>query len=149
MKKSRHLKIIELVGRRRIETQEELAKILNEEGYKVTQATVSRDIKELKLSKVSDHDGHQYYQILDQNDSAFSDKYIRVLREGLISMDTAGNFVVIRTMSGMANAVAAALDHMRLEKIVGTLAGDDTIMCALKSPEDAETLIERLRDILK
>ena len=111
MKKSRHQKIIDLVQHTRIATQEELADILNQEGYKVTQATVSRDIKELKLSKVPGPGGVQYYQLLEPEEQAYSDKYIRVVREALMSMDTAGNLLVIRTMSGMANAVAAALDH--------------------------------------
>ncbi len=149
MKKSRHQKIIELVGRMRIGTQEELADILNKEGYRVTQATVSRDIKELKLSKVAGNDGVQYYQIIEKEEQVYSEKYIRVLREALMSMDTAGNFLVIRTMAGMANAVAAALDQFRLEKIVGTLAGDDTIMCAMKNAQDAEEIMERIRDIME
>ncbi len=148
MKKSRHQKIIELVGRMRIGTQEDLADILNKEGYKVTQATVSRDIKELKLSKVAGNDGSQYYQIIEKEEQVYSEKYIRVLREALMSMDTAGNFLVIRTMVGMANAVAAALDQFKLDKIVGTLAGDDTIMCAMKNSQDAEEVKERIREIM-
>ena len=149
MKKSRHQKIIELVGRMRIGTQEELADILNREGYKVTQATVSRDIKELKLSKVTGNDGIQYYQIIEKEEQVYSEKYIRVLREALMSMDTAGNLLVIRTMAGMANAVAAALDQFRLEKIVGTLAGDDTIMCAMKNPQDALEVKNRIQEIME
>ena len=149
MKKSRHQKIIELVGRMRIGTQEELADILNREGYKVTQATVSRDIKELKLSKVTGNEGNQYYQIIEKEEQVYSEKYIRVLREALMSMDTAGNFLVIRTMAGMANAVAAALDQFKLEKIVGTLAGDDTIMCAMKNSQDAVDVKSRIQEIME
>ncbi|MBE6003917.1 MAG: arginine repressor [Lachnospiraceae bacterium] len=149
MKKSRHQKIIELVGRMRIGTQEELADILNREGYKVTQATVSRDIKELKLSKVAGNDGNQYYQIIEKEEHVYSEKYIRVLREALMSMDTAGNLLVIRTMAGMANAVAAALDQFKLDKIVGTLAGDDTIMCAMKNAQDALDVKNRIQEIME
>lgn len=148
MKKSRHQKIIDLVQHMRIGTQEELADLLNREGYKVTQATVSRDIKELKLSKVPGAGGAQYYQLLEPEEQAYSDKYIRVLREALLSMDTAGNLLVIRTMSGMANAVAAALDHLRFEEIVGTLAGDDTIMCAMKNAQDADHIMHKIRGLL-
>lgn len=148
MKKGRHEKIIELVTKRQVETQEELAELLNSAGFKVTQATVSRDIKELKLSKVTGDEGRQYYQLLSQGQKSFTDKYTRVLREGLLSMDTAGNLLVIRTMSGMANAVAAALDHLRLDKIVGTIAGDDTIMCAVKESSDAELIMECLQELL-
>ena len=114
----------------------------------MTQATVSRDIKELKLSKVPGPGGIQYYQLLEPEEQAYSDKYIRVLREALMSMDTAGNLLVIRTMSGMANAVAAALDHFRFEEIVGTLAGDDTIMCATKNGDDAEHIMQKVRGLL-
>ena len=147
MKKSRHQKIIDLVQHTRIATQEELADILNQEGYKVTQATVSRDIKELKLSKVPGPGGIRYYQLLEPEEQAYADKYIRVLREALMSMDTAGNLLVIRTMSGMANAVAAALDHFRFEEIVGTLAGDDTIMCAVRSAGEVPGVIEQLKNL--
>ncbi len=148
MKKSRHQKIIELVQHRKIGTQEELADILNQEGYRVTQATVSRDIKELKLSKVPGPDGMQYYQLLDGEEKSYADKYIRVLREALLGMDTAGNLLVIRTIAGMANAVAAALDHLRFEEIVGTLAGDDTIMCAVKNARDAEDIMHKIRGLM-
>ena len=148
MKKSRHQKIIDLVQHTRIATQEELADILNQEGYKVTQATVSRDIKELKLSKVPGPGGVQYYQLLEPEEQAYADKYIRVLREALMSMDTAGNLLVIRTMSGMANAVAAALDHFRFEEIVGTLAGDDTVLLVFHDSGHAADFCEQVRQML-
>ncbi len=148
MKKSRHQKIIELVQHKKIGTQEELADLLQQAGYRVTQATVSRDIKELKLGKVPGADGLQYYQLLEGEEQNYADKYIRVLREALLSMDTAGNLLVIRTIAGMANAVAAALDHLRLEEIVGTLAGDDTIMCAVKHAQDAENIMHKIRTLM-
>lgn len=148
MKKSRHQKIIELVQHKKIGTQEELADLLQQAGYRVTQATVSRDIKELKLGKVPGADGMQYYQLLEGEEQSYADKYIRVLREALLSMDTAGNLLVIRTIAGMANAVAAALDHLRLEEIVGTLAGDDTIMCAVKNAQDAENIMHKIRALM-
>lgn len=147
MKNGRHQKIVELVTQRQIETQEELADLLNAEGFRVTQATVSRDIKALQLSKAPGRGGRQYYQIL-KKDSSEGEKYTRVLREGLLSMDIAGNLLVIKTMTGMANAVAAALDHLQLDKIVGTLAGDDTIMCALKDTSDAQEVLDRLSGLL-
>lgn len=147
MKTKRHAKIIELIGTRQIETQEELAVLLNEEGFKVTQATVSRDIKELKLSKVSGEDGRQRYVFMDVNRSVYSEKYIRILREGLVSMNVACNMLVIKTLVGMANAVAAALDAFQFEEIVGTLAGDDTIMCATKSVDDALIVSNKIAKI--
>ncbi len=108
MKKTRHRKIVEIIEKRDVETQEELAGYLKEAGFAVTQATVSRDIRELKLSKVPTGGGKQKYVILKQDDSHMGDKYIRVLRDGFISMDMAQNILVIKTVSGMAMAVAAA-----------------------------------------
>lgn len=147
MKSKRHAKIIELIGTKQIETQEELADILNQEGYRVTQATVSRDIKELKLSKVTGEDGRQRYAFMDTSRTVYSDKHARILKEALVSMDLAGNILVIKTLVGMANAVAAALDAFQFEEIVGTLAGDDTIMCATKTPDDALIVMNKIRKL--
>ena len=148
MKVGRQAKIIELIGRYDIETQEELAARLNAAGFKVTQATVSRDIRELKLMKVARHDGGSKYTIMTAKDTPDSEKYIRVLREAFLSMDVAQNILVIKTSSGMANAAAAALDHMNLQEIVGSLAGDDTIACFSKTPEDTMALMNKIRKII-
>lgn len=147
MKVERHSKIVELIGKYEIETQEELAEYLNRAGYQVTQATVSRDIRELKLSKVQSENGKQHYVVL-QNQDSFSDKYIRILRDGFLSMDMAQNILVIKTGSGMAMAVAAALDAIHFHEIVGCIAGDDTIMCAVRSVEDTVKIMERLRGMI-
>ncbi len=149
MKKSRHQKIKELVEQYEIETQEELAERLKEAGYAVTQATVSRDIRELKLSKVPMGDGRQKYTILIHSDHYLSDKYIRVLRDGYVSMDMAQNILVVKTVSGMAMAVGAAIDAMKLKEIVGSIAGDDTIMMAVRTVEDTETVMEKIRSVLE
>ena len=149
MKVARHEKIIELIRQYEIDTQEELAARLNEAGFKVTQATVSRDIRELKLSKVPTGGGKQKYVILKQDDSHMGDKYIRVLRDGFISMDMAQNILVIKTVSGMAMAVAAALDAIQFHEIVGCIAGDDTIMCAIRSVDDTMIVMEKLRKAIR
>ena len=149
MKKSRHEKIKELVEQYEIETQEELANRLKEAGYHVTQATVSRDIRELKLSKISGGDGRQRYTILTHNDHYLSDKYIRVLKDGFVSMDMAQNILVVKTVSGMAMAVAAAIDAMKLKEIVGSIAGDDTIMIAVRTTEETETAMGKIRSVLE
>ncbi|MBD5455394.1 MAG: arginine repressor [Lachnospiraceae bacterium] len=149
MKKSRHQKIKELVEEYEIETQEELADKLKEAGYTVTQATVSRDIREMKLSKIPMGDGRQKYTILLQGDHYLSDKYIRVLKDGFVSMDMAQNILVVKTVSGMAMAVAAAIDAMKLKEIVGSIAGDDTIMMAVRTVEDTETVMEKIRSVLE
>ena len=127
MKIERHSKIVELIGKYDIETQEELAEKLNEAGFKVTQATVSRDIRELKLTKVAVDGGHQKYVVLHKADSGLNDKYIRILRDGFVSMDMAQNILVIKTVSGMAMAVAAALDALHFHEIVGCIAGDQIV----------------------
>lgn len=149
MKVSRHAKIIELISQNDIETQEELAEYLNNAGFKVTQATVSRDIRDLKLTKVSLNGGKQKYVIHRQDEDGMSEKYIRVLRDGYMSMDMAQNILVIKTVSGMAMAVAAALDAMDCHEIVGSIAGDDTIMCAVRTVEDTTALMGRLRRIME
>lgn len=148
MKSQRHAKILELVKKYEIETQEELSERLLGEGFPVTQATVSRDIRELRLTKVS-QGGRQKYAVLSQGDTQMQERYIRVLKDGFASMDMAQNILVIKTVSGMAMAVAAALDHMDCHEIVGSIAGDDTIMCAVRTVEDTAGLMERLRKIIE
>lgn len=147
MKVDRHSKIVELIGKYEIETQEELAEHLYRAGYQVTQATVSRDIRELKLSKVQSESGKQRYVVL-QSHSSLSDKYIRILRDGFMSMDMAQNILVIKTVSGMAMAVAAAVDAIHFQEIVGCIAGDDTIMCAVRSVDDTILVMDKIRRLV-
>ncbi len=148
-KKKRHNKILEIIASQEIDTQEELANQLKNAGFDVTQATVSRDIRELNLYKVSGGGGRQKYAILQQEDSRhLEDKYIRVLKDGFSSMDMAQNILVVKTVSGMAMAVAAAIDAMRFQEIVGSIAGDDTIMMAVRTVEDTEKLMGRIRELL-
>ena len=149
MKKLRQSEILEIIQKYDVETQEELADRLRNEGLKVTQATVSRDIKELKLSKVLSLDGRQKYSFLKQDDGQLEDKYIRVMREGFVSMDMAQNILVIKTVSGMAMAVAAALDALKFPEVVGCIAGDDTIFVAVRSQEATTALMEKLRKLLE
>ncbi|HIU66277.1 MAG TPA: arginine repressor [Candidatus Caccomorpha excrementavium] len=148
MKVGRQNKIIELITRHNVETQEELAELLNQAGYQVTQATISRDIRELKLTKVQAENGRQKYVAL-KKDADLGEKYVRVLKEGFISMDLAQNLVVVKTVSGMAMAVAAAIDAMHLQGVVGCIAGDDTIMCAVRTDKEAEKVMEDLQKLLR
>ena len=120
MKLERHSKIVELIGKYEIETQEELAERLKNAGFNVTQATVSRDIRELRLTKAPAENGKQRYTVLHPQGD-FNDKYIRILRDGFLSMDMAQNILVIKTVSGMAMAVAAALDAIHFHEIVGCI----------------------------
>ena len=148
MKKSRQEKIVEIIKHYDIETQEELAEKLCEGGFVVTQATVSRDIRELGLTKMPISGGKQKYVLLKTADERMGDKYIRVLREGLLSMDMAQNILVIKTVSGMAMAVAAALDAMKWTELVGCIAGDDTVMCAVRTVDDTILLMEKIKKLL-
>ncbi len=147
MKTKRHSKIVELINSYDIETQEELAQKLEEGGFVVTQATVSRDIRDLKLSKVVYGDGKQKYSLMPKQDG-ISEKYVRILKEAFISMDMAQNILVLKTVSGMAMAVAAALDSLQMNEIVGCIAGDDTIMAAIRSVDDTVVVMERIRKLI-
>ena len=148
MKSKRQEKILDLIGRYEIETQEELASYLDAAGCHVTQATISRDIRELKLSKVNTYNGKQKYVAMAQRDPSVSDRLTRVLREGYISSAAASHLLVLHTVSGMAMAVAAAIDAMELPGLAGCIAGDDTIMCALRSEADVDTLTEKISQIV-
>lgn len=149
MKAKRQSKILELITENDIETQEELLSYLLEAGYAVTQATVSRDIRDMKLTKVSSHNGGQKYIALAGTSNNMTEKYARVFRDGFVSMDKAENILVIKTVSGMASAVCAAIDAMNIHEIVGSIAGDDTIMCAIRTKEDTVTIMKRLRKIVE
>lgn len=149
MKVNRHAKIVELINKYQIETQDELAEYLNEAGFKVTQATVSRDIRDLKLTKVPAENGRQKYAVLQRAQNGMTEKYVRILRDGFSSMDMAQNILVLKTVSGMAMAVAAALDAMNWNEIVGCIAGDDTIMCAVRTVDDTILLMEKIKKLLE
>ena len=148
MKVNRHVKIVELVNKYTIETQEDLTELLKQEGFQVTQATVSRDIRDLKLTKVQTDDGKQKYVVLKETENALRDKYIRILKDGFVSMDMAMNILVIKTVSGMAMAVGAAIDEMHWHEVVGCIAGDDTIMCAIRTMEDTAVVMDKIRKIV-
>ncbi|MBO4750853.1 MAG: arginine repressor [Lachnospiraceae bacterium] len=152
MKKIRHKKILEIIERYEVETQEQLRDYLIKEGIKVTQATLSRDIRELKLSKMSLDDsigGKQRYVAFqrDLGDQG-TEKYMRVLRDGFVSMDMAQNILVIKTVSGMAMAVAMAVDALQFPEVVGCIAGDDTIMVAVRTVEETRKLMGKISDIM-
>ena len=152
MKKQRQEKIIEIIHEHEVETQEDLARFLNEAGYSVTQATVSRDIRELSLIKVPGIRVKQRYTVSTEGggggSSGFGRQYTGVLQDGVVSMEQAGNLLVIKTVSGMAMAVAAAIDAVKLEGIVGSIAGDDTILCAVKTEEQVSSVMESMQALI-
>ena len=148
MKNKRQLKIIELINKNDIETQEELARLLLEANFPVTQATISRDIRELKITKVANGKKQKYAVLSDEN-TVVPEKLIRIFKDAVIHIDCSQNIIVIKTLDGMAMAVAAVLDSMENSEILGSIAGDDTIFCVIKSEKNAVKLIEKLKEPLK
>lgn len=148
MKEKRQSKILSLIQKHDIETQEELAENLEKLGFKVTQATVSRDIRELKLTKVASKTKGQKYVTLANVDQQVSDKVIKAFKAGFVSMEAAQNILVVRTLAGMGNAVAAAIDATGHEEVVGTLAGDDTIFCAIRDQKEMEVVMHKFEEML-
>ncbi|MCI8805608.1 MAG: arginine repressor [Clostridiales bacterium] len=145
MKLKRQSKIIELINKNDIETQEELARLLQDADFSVTQATISRDIRELKITKVMDGK-KQKYALLPDETPVVSEKLIRIFRDAVTHIDCSQNIIVIKTLDGMAMAVAAVLDSMENSEILGSIAGDDTVFCVIKSEKNAVKLIERLKE---
>jgi len=147
MKSKRQNDILSLIEKYVIETQEDLQNRLKDLGYDVTQATISRDIRELKLTKMATEDGRQKYSVMYSDKNDVSEKYIRVLHDALISVDTAQNLLVLKTVAGMAMAVAAAVDSLHLDGVVGCIAGDDTIFCAVRTVEDTFRVADRIKKL--
>jgi transcriptional regulator of arginine metabolism len=148
MSSDRRTKILKIISEDVIRTQEELADRLNAEGFSVTQATVSRDIKQLNLIKVPTGDGTQRYSQHSDRGTEIDEKYVNVLRTGFKSMDKAMNILVIKTISGMAMAVGAAIDALNFPQIVGCIAGDDTVMCAVRTIEDTTAVMDQIERLL-
>ena len=149
MKSTRHSLIREIIEQKDIETQEELAEELKRRGVKVTQATVSRDIKELRLLKVlSDHGGYKYATV-ERAEKGMSERFIRILSESVISLDNVGNLIVIKTLSASANAAAEAIDSMKWSEVLGSIAGDNTILVIARSEEAVESLMARFNTLIK
>lgn len=150
MKFLRHLKILELVEKNIIETQEELSDRLRANGFEVTQATVSRDIKELRLVKILTQDGHyRYAASTKEADSNLSSKFRIIFKESVTSVDYANNIVCIKTLPGMGQAAASGVDSMSPSECVGCIAGDDTIFVLMKSQEAAIELTEEFNKMMK
>ena len=148
MKTKRQSRILELIREYDIDTQEMLAELLEKDGFNVTQATISRDIRELKITKIGISGGGFKYAVMTGTGSETAKRLTRVLKEGVISIDYAQNILVVKTIQGMAMGVAAAIDAMDKAEIMGTIAGDDTIFCVVKSEAKAIYLVEKLKNHL-
>ena len=147
MKTTRQEKILEIIESEEIETQEELANRLRERGYKVTQATVSRDIKELRLIKISGRRNTYRYARPGRHEDITNDRMIRLLTDSTVDIAYAGQMVVVKTLSGSANVAAEAIDNMNWKEVLGTIAGDNTIFVAVRSENDAAEIASRIRKL--
>ena len=145
LKSKRQNEIIRLITSEDIETQEELASELRTLGYKVTQATVSRDIRELRLIKVASTDGGFKYAKPERHEIAVSERLTRILAESLVNVDSSNNIIVVKTLSGSANVAAEALDNLGWPEILGTIAGDNTIFIVTHTETDTNEISERIR----
>lgn len=149
MKFRRQAKIIELIEKEEIETQEELTIKLIDTGFETTQATVSRDIKELRLIKVTSKSGNSKYSLANtENEASFAVRLRNIFKECVIKIDVAQNLVVIKTLAGLGSAAAASIDSLKSDAIVGSLAGDDTVFIAMKDCESAEEFAKETRSML-
>ena len=149
MKSMRHTAILRIISEQEIETQDDLIAKLKENGVDVTQATVSRDIKQLGLVKTTDGEGNYRYSAPHPSSSGSDSKFKNILSEAIISSESAENMVVVKTYSGMANAAAAAIDALASDRILGSIAGDDTILIVTKNDETAEEFSAILKDAVK
>ncbi|HIV17383.1 MAG TPA: arginine repressor [Candidatus Alectryocaccobium stercorigallinarum] len=147
MKIARHEEILKLINEYDIDTQEELVRRLNENGFPATQATVSRDIRALNLSKTVSESGGVRYSVAGRSPVA-EGRYIRAFKDAVASMEAAGNLIVIKTEAGMAMAAAAALDELDMDEIAGCIAGDNTVFAAVKTAKDTEAVLEKLKKIV-
>jgi transcriptional regulator of arginine metabolism len=149
MKYNRHAKILEIIENNVIETQEELADKLKEQGVDVTQATVSRDIKDLRLIKVMSSEGRSRYATFTQTENQVSNRLTTILTEAYVSSDYANNIVVVKTLSGMAQAAASAIDSLKWQEILGSIAGDDTLIIVCRAEKIAEEIVNKFNKMIK
>ena len=148
MKSARHNLILEIIETMDIETQEELAEELKRRGVRVTQATVSRDIKELRLLKVLSENGGYKYATVERAEKGMNDRFARILAESIVNIESVNNLVVINTLSASANAAGEAIDSMKWSEVLGTIAGDNTLLIIARSNEAVETLMARINGLL-
>jgi len=149
MRYSRQNKILDIINTHEVETQERLVALLRKSGYKVTQATISRDIKELQLVKTLSSSGKYKYTVGTSVDQPVSDRFIKIFKETIQTVASSGNIIVIKTLSGCANAAAEAIDTLNLPNVVGSLAGDNTIFIVVSDPSHVPALVNRFNEMIK
>ena len=148
MKNARQTMILSLIQQNTVETQEDLARLLQENGIRVTQATVSRDIKELRLVKILASDGVYKYAASEKPDHGLNERFVRMFMDSVLSIDYSNNIIVIKTLSGSANVAAEAIDSMLLPEVLGTMAGDNTVLVIVRNNEDTPSIVAHFKEIL-
>lgn len=149
MKYTRQTRILEIIEKKEIETQEELSEELKRLGLNVTQATISRDIKELRLIKVLSKTGKYKYATFKNQDVLLSDRLVRLFKDSIISYDYAGNILVLKTISAAGQTAASAIDATNFDGIVGTVAGDDTVFVLIRDPKKMEEIIDKFKKLMQ
>lgn len=149
MRYSRQNKILEIINHHEVETQDMLVELLKEAGYPVTQATISRDIKELQLIKTLSASGHYKYAIGISPDQPISDRFVKIFKETIQNISSSGNIILVKTLSGCAPAAAEAVDTLNLPNVIGSIAGDNTFMLVADDPENVPTIIQKFNDMMK
>lgn len=149
MKTKRHAMILKLIASENIDTQEELARLLSAQGFTVTQATVSRDIKELRLIKVLTGDGHYKYATVEKAETDLQERFIRLFSNCVVSITSSGNLIVLKTMAGSAAVAAEAIDSLKWPEIAGSIAGDNTIFVAVREGKNVTELIKKFQKMMK
>lgn len=149
MKARRQAKILELIRTHVIETQEELAELLVREGIPVTQATISRDIKELQLNKLPSGGGRYRYALPEETPTATWDKRRRIFQDSVLAIDHSENMIVIKSLPSTAPGVASAIDHLNWPELMGSVAGDDTVLVIIKPKDATPAIVERLRAFMR
>lgn len=149
LKSARHAKILEIIADKEIETQEELCAELNALNFVVTQATISRDIRDLRLFKVAGSEKKYRYAYINESDSEISSKMRSLFRECVLSVQAAQNLVVVKTLSGNGSNAGTVIDKLNHEEIVGSVAGDDTLLVVCIDNQAANTVVEKINEFLK
>ena len=149
MKSKRQAKIMEIISTTNVETQEQLLKELQEAGFTSTQATISRDIKELRLIKTQGANGMYRYALMDRAEDSMEERWMRLFSESVLNITAANNLIVLHTVNGTASAAAGAIDKLRWDEIIGTIAGDDTILVIARSNEDVPSVMARFRQMMR
>ncbi len=149
MRYSRQNKIIEIINNYEVDTQEKLASLLKEEGYEVTQATISRDIKELQLVKTLSANGKYKYAVNKSSDLPLTDRFVKIFRQTVVSVDSAENLIIVKTLSGCANAAGEAIDTSNMAHIKGSIAGDNTLLIIVDEKANVPSILQEFANLLK